>query len=104
MVCPYCALNRSLSCEWSYLQRVVQGLEEEFAPLRDVILEQFAPAILGREVLPREHQLLTLPVKYGGLALADPVSTQHPGHTRPRETQLTPCATPSNLVTPYKHQ
>ena len=71
----YCALNRSLSCEWSYLQRVVQGLEEEFAPLRDVILEQFAPAILGREVLPREHQLLTLPVKYGGLALADPVHT-----------------------------
>ena len=71
----YCALNRSLSCEWSYLQRVVQGLEEEFAPLRDVILEQFAPAILGREVLPRGHKLLTLPVKYGGLALADPVHT-----------------------------
>ena len=77
----YWALNLSLSCEWSYLQGVVPGVEEEFSPLRDVILEQFAPAILGWEVLPQKHQLLTLPVKYGGLALADHV------HSAPRAHQ-----------------
>ena len=31
----YCALTRSLTSEWTYLQRVVSGCDEEYAPLRD---------------------------------------------------------------------
>ncbi|XP_065195711.1 uncharacterized protein LOC135827115 [Sycon ciliatum] len=49
-------------------------------------------------VLPQEHQLLTLPVKYGGLALADPVNsiqsgnpvnvTDHSAHCRRITSQI----------------
>ena len=35
----------------------------------------FTPAVLGREVLEREHELFMLPVKVGGLALTDPMKS-----------------------------
>ena len=57
------------------MQGVVGGLEDEYIPLRDVILTVLAPAILGREVLQNEHDLLSLPAKFGGLALSDPVQS-----------------------------
>ena len=71
----YCALTRSLTSEWTYLQRVVSGCDEEYAPLRDALQRVFTPALLGREILEREHALFALPAKYGGLAIPDPVST-----------------------------
>ena len=71
----YCALTRSLTSEWTYVQRVVNGCDDEFADLRDTLQQHFTPALLGREILDREHPLLALPAKYGGLAIPDPVST-----------------------------
>ena len=71
----YAAFTRSLSCEWTYLQRVVGGCDDEYIPLREVIQRVFTPAVLGREVLQREHELFGLSVRNGGLALVDPVST-----------------------------
>ena len=71
----YAAFTHSLSCEWTYVQRVVGGCDDEYVPLRDVIRHVFTPTVLGREVLVREHELFSLSVRYGGLALADTVST-----------------------------
>ena len=31
--------------------------------------------MVGREILEKEHDLLELPARFGGLALADPVKT-----------------------------
>ena len=69
----YAAFTHSLSFEWPFLQRVVGGLEDEYMPLRDVIHTVLAPAILGHEVLQNEHDLLSLPAKFGRLVLSDPV-------------------------------
>ena len=71
----YCAFTHSLSCEWSYLQRVIEGYDEEYFHLCDAIQHVFTPAVLGRQVLEREHELFTLPVKLGGLALTDPMKS-----------------------------
>ena len=71
----YSAFTRSLSSEWSYLQRVVEGCEAEYGRLRDAIRLLFAPAVFGGEVLKEEYELLELPVRLGGLALADPVKS-----------------------------
>ena len=71
----YCAFTHSLCCEWSYLQRVIEGYDEEYFRLRDTVQHVFTPAVLGREVLEREHELFALPVKLGGLALSDPVKS-----------------------------
>ena len=85
----YAEFTHSLSFEWSFLQRVVGGLKDEYIPLRDVIHTVLAPAILGREVLQTEHDLLSLPAKFGGLALSDPVqSTSVAYETLKKATEL----------------
>ena len=71
----YSAFTHSVSCEWAYLQRVVNGCDEEFQTLRDTVRHGFTPAVVGREILEKEHDLLELPARFGGLALADPVKT-----------------------------
>ena len=45
----------------------------------------FTPAVLGREVLESEHELFTLPVKLGGLALPDPVKSASPSFSISKE-------------------
>ena len=72
----YAAFTHSLSAEWTYLQCVVTGCGNEYISLRYTIQSLFPPAVFGREVLQREHEVFTLPAKIGGLALADPVSTE----------------------------
>ena len=47
----YAAFTHSLSCEWTYLQRVVTGCDDEYIPLRNVVQRVFTPALLGREIL-----------------------------------------------------
>ena len=71
----YSALTQSLSFEWSYLQRVTDGCDEEYSWLCDVIRSVFTPTVLGRDVLQMEHALFELPIKLGGLTLADLVKS-----------------------------
>ena len=71
----YSAFTCSLSSEWSYLQRVVDGCDAEYRRLRDAIRLLFAPTVFGGAVLQVEHDLLELPVRLGGLALSDPVKS-----------------------------
>ena len=59
-------------------QRVTPGFEEAYLPLRDAIRQVFTPSVIGGEILDREHELFALPVKCGGLAIPDPVSTSAP--------------------------
>ncbi len=76
----YAAFTHSLSAEWTYLQRVAPNIADVLEPLRDAIQQQFTPAVVGREILSIEHDLFTLPVKKGGLAIRDPVTSAALSH------------------------
>lgn len=71
----YAAFTKSLSMEWTYLQRVIDGCDDMYVPLRDAIRGYLTPALLGREILQDEYDLFALPVKNGGLALRNPAAT-----------------------------
>ena len=68
-VCP--AFTWSLSCEWSYLQRVtyMYACDEECSWLRDVIRSVFTTVVLGREVLQMEHALFSYLLRLAVLLL-----------------------------------
>ena len=72
------AFTHSLSNEWTYVQRVIEGYYEEYEVLKDTIQKKFTPSLLGREVLQCEHDLFSLPARKGGLAISDPTSTGIP--------------------------
>jgi len=54
-------------CEWQFLQHVIPGCSELFAPLNVVLTSTFLPAVFGCEVTPCECLLYSLPVQFGGL-------------------------------------
>lgn len=74
------AFTKSLQREWAYVHRVIEGCDEEYIPLRDVIQQVLIPAILGRTVSPTLHELLQLPARLGGLAIENPVTTAAEAH------------------------
>lgn len=85
----HAAFTKSLQCEWAFVQRAIQGCEEEYLPLRDAIRSQFMPALMGQEIHEDEYSLLELPVRLGGLAIQNPVDTQAPNfQTSKRAVEL----------------
>lgn len=81
----YSAFVHSLSCEWSFLQRVIGENDFDYLPLREVIQNVLTPAILGREILEKEHRIFELPAKLGGLAISDPVKAASGSYSTSKE-------------------
>ena len=69
------AFNVGLSQRWTFIQRTVQGIGEMFQPVEDAIRESLIPAICGRQVSEIERRMLSLPYRYGGLGIRNPVKT-----------------------------
>jgi hypothetical protein len=88
----YAVYSRATQHEWTYLQRVVPGCADAFAPLERALREQFIPALFGwpegaingprpnsNPLSPADAQLwrdvYALPLREGGLGIADPTTT-----------------------------
>jgi hypothetical protein len=78
----YAGLARSLQTEWTYLQRVIPGIDGAFGPIEDVITREFIPALLGEDAagLIPARDLLALSVRFAGLGIPDPVQSAALGH------------------------
>ncbi|KAF6206208.1 hypothetical protein GE061_017437 [Apolygus lucorum] len=63
-----------LSNHFSRSGRICKG-DAEYEPLREKIRNRLTPAILGWAPTAEEHNLLAMPVKLGGLAIENPVSS-----------------------------
>ena len=62
-----------LQAKWGFLMRTVPNLSEQMQPLEDAIRMRLIPAILGKEVSALERSLLSLPAKFAGLGIKNPV-------------------------------
>ena len=71
------AYTKSMCHRWVFLQRTIQNTTHLFSPLEEAIREKLIPAIIGRHVSDIERQILSLPVRFGGLGLANPTETAH---------------------------
>ena len=57
------------------LQVVIGRFDNDHLPLLEVIFQNITTALLAREVCQYQQELLELPVKHGGLSLADSVNS-----------------------------
>ena len=72
-----------LAGRWTYIARTVPGVGDWLRPLEDAIRLRLIPAILGRAPPGDiEWELLTLPVRLGGMGIPSP--TQMAGMRRRR--------------------
>ncbi len=69
----YSAFTKGLSSRWCYIQRTIEGISELFVPLEEEIRNRLIPAILGQNVNNIERDMLTLPLRYGGLGIQNPL-------------------------------
>ena len=69
----YAAFTHGLSSHWSYISRTIPDISDLLQPLEDAIHQLLIPAITGRIACSiREHELLALPVRLGGMGLINP--------------------------------
>ena len=66
------AYTKSICHRWSYIQRTVPNTKDLFIQLEECIRQHFIPALLGRKVSDHEREILALPVRLGGLGIANP--------------------------------
>ena len=69
------AYTKGICHRWTFIQRTVDGISSLFSPLEECIRENLIPAIIGRNISDFERKVLSLPVRYGGLGIANPVET-----------------------------
>ena len=67
------AYNKAICHRWTYVQRTIPDIKELFQPLEDCIRDSFIPAVIGRNISDLERRIVALPVRYGGLGVANPV-------------------------------
>ena len=69
----YIAYTKGLQHKFSYTMRTIPGAGELLNPLEDTILHQLIPAITEHQnCSSTERQLLSLPVRLGGLGITNP--------------------------------
>ena len=69
------AYNISVSHRWTFLQRTVSDISEQFIPLEEALRNKLIPALTGKEVNETERRMIALPYRYGGLGIQNPVQT-----------------------------
>ena len=68
----YAAFTFGLKHRWTYYLRILRDIEELLESLESAIGDALIPAMTGHTCTPAERELLALPVRLGGLGLANP--------------------------------
>ena len=72
----YAGFVHGLVGRWTYLLCTVPDIGPLLLPLEEVIHQKFLPVLTGRPPCsPEERELLSLPVRFGGLGIIDPSTT-----------------------------
>ena len=69
------AYTKGICHRWTFIQRTLGGIGPFFQPLEDCIRHKLIPSIVGRNVSDIERSIMSLPVRYGGLGIANPVKS-----------------------------
>ena len=69
------AYTKAMCHRWTFVQRTISSIGHLFTPLENAVRTKLIPAIVGRDISDLERQIFSLPVRYGGLGIADPSTT-----------------------------
>ena len=71
----YACYTKAVSHRWSYVQRTIPEISHLFSPLEEVIQDKLIPAIIGRKINAVEREIFSLPIRFGGMNMKNPVET-----------------------------
>ena len=76
----YTGLTKSVQHQWTFFQHVIPNIAHLFSPVESAIADHFVPAIYGGKVSESMRTLSSLPVRYAGIAITNPVTTNQPNY------------------------
>ena len=68
----YSAYISGIQHRWKFVQRTVPHISEAMEPLEHEIRQKLLPKMLGREISDLERDVLSLPIRLGGLGIGKP--------------------------------
>ena len=68
----YAVYTFGLKHRWTYYYRTLPDIQDLLKPLEDAIANVFLPALLEHNCSPIEREILALPVRKGGIGVANP--------------------------------
>ena len=71
----FAAFTKSLQSKWSFVQRVTPDCQSWFTGLEEVIWKKFLPTLFLNDVSEAERGLYSLPARWGGLGVNNPVKS-----------------------------
>ena len=71
----YSAYTKAMCMRWCFVQRTIPNTKQYFAPIEEAIRHKLIPAIIGKKVTDVERQMLSLPVRLGGMGIQNPTLT-----------------------------
>ena len=69
----YYGFINGVSKRWTYVMRTTNGISDLFLPLEEAIKNILIPSLIGRTLTPLERRIFSLPAKYGGMGILNPV-------------------------------
>ena len=73
----YASYTKAICHRWTYIQRTIPDIGCMFTPLENTIREKLIPSLIGRKVSDIERRIIALPVRLGGLGIANPVTSAY---------------------------
>ena len=63
-----------LKSKWNYILRTTPNISHLMKPLEDSIRDRFIPSIIGKSITNEERDLLSLPLRHGGMGISNPIA------------------------------
>ena len=74
----YAAFIHSVKGNWQFIMQTVENIDKLFEPIEEIIVKKLIPALTGwSQCSTVERNLLSLPTRYGGLNIINPVEEAH---------------------------
>ena len=77
----YSAYILGIQHRWKSVQRTVPHISEAMEPLEHEIRQKLLPKMLGKEISDLERDVLSLPIRLGGLGIGNPHEECHSEYT-----------------------
>jgi hypothetical protein len=81
----YSAYIHGYQHKFRYFLRTLADIKEELRPLDELITNKLIPSIIGSQVSEVERELLSLPVKLGGMGIESPSSVSDDEYSRSKQ-------------------
>jgi hypothetical protein len=76
----YAVFTHCLQARWTFICRSMHGLSVLLQPLEQAIRDVFLPALLRKNLSNYEREMVSLPIRLGGLGIFDPTKESTTSH------------------------